>query len=169
MVKVEATISGVDIENHWKSLAAMAEWDWWFRASVCGSDRYEIKGLVLLHIIHGFSFCSSTIKEMRHKYSVTRNLNPRLWGPRCNTSHAIQNYANKYKTKPFVSVLLYNRVCWNACVHCTWSEVELPLGSIHTCNLLGLNYCVNFSVHTIDKSEYSIHYWTFQTMQKLTK
>ena len=31
------------------------------------------------------------------------------------------------------------------------------LGFTHTCDLLGTNYCVNFSVHTIAKNEYTTH------------
>ena len=30
--------------------------------------------------------------------------------------------------------------------------------SIHTCDLLDVNYCVNFSVHTISKNRYITHY-----------
>ena len=43
------------------------------------------------------------------------------------------------------------------------------LGLIHTYDYLGVNYCVNFSVHAIAKNGYITHYWTFQSTQKLTK
>ena len=32
------------------------------------------------------------------------------------------------------------------------------LGLIHTCDFLGVNYCVNFSVHAIAKNWYITHY-----------
>ena len=32
------------------------------------------------------------------------------------------------------------------------------LGLIHTCDFLGVNYCVNFSVHAIAKNGYITHY-----------
>ena len=32
------------------------------------------------------------------------------------------------------------------------------LGLIHTCDLLGVNYCVNFLVHAIGKNGYITHY-----------
>ena len=32
------------------------------------------------------------------------------------------------------------------------------LSLIHTCKFLGVNYCVNFSVHTITKNGYITHY-----------
>ena len=41
--------------------------------------------------------------------------------------------------------------------------------SIHTCDLLDVRYCVNYSVHIIMKNGYTAHYWTFQSTQKLTK
>ena len=43
------------------------------------------------------------------------------------------------------------------------------LGFVHTCDLLCVNYCVNFSVHAIVKNGYTTHYLTFHSMQKLTK
>ena len=43
------------------------------------------------------------------------------------------------------------------------------LGSIHTRDLLGVNYCVNFSVQAIRKNEYKTHYLTFQSTQKVDK
>ena len=43
------------------------------------------------------------------------------------------------------------------------------LGFIHTCYLLYVNYCVNFSVHAIVKNGYTTRYLTFHSMQKLTK
>ena len=32
------------------------------------------------------------------------------------------------------------------------------LGSIHTCDLLRMNYCANFSAHTIPNNGYTTHY-----------
>ena len=40
-----------------------------------------------------------------------------------------------------------------------------PLGFIHTLDLLGVNDCVNFSVHVIVKSRYTTDYSTFQSTQ----
>ena len=46
----------------------------------------------------------------------------------------------------------------------------IPLRAIHTWELLGVNYCMNFSVHEITKkSEYTAHYLIFQSRQKLIK
>ena len=52
-------------------------------------------------------------------------------------------------------------------IHLDDSKEVLEL--IHTSDLLGVNYCVNFSVHTFMKNGYTTHYCTFQFMQKLTK
>ena len=38
------------------------------------------------------------------------------------------------------------------------SSVNEPLRSIHTCDLLGVNYCVNFPRHAIAKNGYTAHY-----------
>ena len=43
------------------------------------------------------------------------------------------------------------------------------LGFIHTWDLLGVNYCMVFSVNTIAKNLYTIHYWTVQSMQQFIK
>ena len=48
-------------------------------------------------------------------------------------------------------------------------DIDTVLGSFHTCDLFCVNYCVNFSVHTISKNWYTTHYWTFQSTQKFTK
>ena len=40
---------------------------------------------------------------------------------------------------------------------------------IHTCDLLGVNYCVNSSVLAIAKNVYTTHCWTIQSTQKLRK
>ena len=50
-----------------------------------------------------------------------------------------------------------------------WLNMNIPKGPIHTCDLLGVNDCVNRSVHKIVESWYTTHYWTFQSKQKLTK
>ena len=34
--------------------------------------------------------------------------------------------------------------------------------SIHTCDLLGVNYCVNFSVHAIKRNWYTVHTKVYQ-------
>ena len=45
-----------------------------------------------------------------------------------------------------------------------WMIVDPPLiqvkpsGSTHTCDLLGVNYYVNFLVHAITKNKYTTHY-----------
>ena len=40
------------------------------------------------------------------------------------------------------------------------------LGFSHTCDLLGVNYCMNFFVHTIErKNGHTTDYWTFQSIQ----
>ena len=47
--------------------------------------------------------------------------------------------------------------------------VSVLLGFIHTWDLFRANYCELFSVRTIVKNGYTIHYWTFQFIHKLTK
>ena len=42
-------------------------------------------------------------------------------------------------------------------------------GFIHTCDILGVNYCMSFSLQAIAKNEDTTHYWTFQSIKKLTK
>ena len=40
-------------------------------------------------------------------------------------------------------------------------------GSIHTCNLLGVNYCENFSVHAIMKNGYTTPLLIFSVQAKV--
>ena len=47
-------------------------------------------------------------------------------------------------------------------------SVDRPLRSIHTCDLLGTNYCLNVSVRAIAKWVHN-PLLNFQSMQKLTK
>ena len=39
-----------------------------------------------------------------------------------------------------------------------WVMASVVLGSIHTCDLLGVNYCLNFSVPEIARNGYATHY-----------
>ena len=50
-------------------------------------------------------------------------------------------------------------------VHKKKASLIKVLGLIHTCDFLGVNYYMNFSVNAIAKNGYITYYWTFQSTQ----
>ena len=69
--------------------------------------------------------------------------------------------------REYAHIVQYNLLRNSSCLinhRCEWA-----LGVHSNCDLLGVNYCVNFSVHAITNKGYTTHWWTFQFMEKLTK
>ena len=65
----------------------------------------------------------------------------------------------------FGTLINFNQVFSSHAIFHTTQPWSYHLGLIPTCDFLGVNYCVNFSVHAIAKNGYITYYWTFQSMQ----
>ena len=63
--------------------------------------------------------------------------------------------------REYAHVVQYNLLRYSSCLinhRCEWF-----LKARSNCDLLGVNYCVNFSVYAITNNGYTTHCWTFQS------